>query len=201
VYPTNSIFPKQDVLPLKLTPDQAERLQKATAALPPANSEREQIAIDFRKSLLHRIIYFQGRVIISDDVDTTTLATLMEQIRDTLYKLHLPEFAEYIKIALLQTKKDQKHPVALTCCPTAPKRDISSQDISMLGYGDDLLNSPTVRWLILLAKVLPATGNDYGGVLSNLVNLNLHLLCPGALGFSHVERLPEQKEDTAGERC
>eukprot|EP00986_Skeletonema_menzelii_P007361 scaffold2869_cov145-Skeletonema_menzelii.AAC.1 len=180
VHYTNPILPEIPFATLNFS--QQKQLQSAIDALP--NNEHPLLR-KFRINRLSQIIYFQGEVEskLSTEEDKMKFETWMVEIRETMYALHYPELAEYLYIVLIQTDEETVHPfvITLTLCPTAPNKDIPSQDISMLSSGDNLTGTNTVHFLQLLCNELSNNGNNYGGPMPNVINLNLQLICPAAL--------------------
>eukprot|EP00986_Skeletonema_menzelii_P005567 scaffold2077_cov96-Skeletonema_menzelii.AAC.3 len=128
VHYTNPILPEIPFATLNFS--QQEQLQSAIDALP--NNEHPRLR-KFRINRLSQIIYFQGEVEskLSTEEDKMKFERWMVEIRETMYALHYPELAEYLYIVLIQTDEDTVHPFVITLCPTAPNKDIPSQDISM----------------------------------------------------------------------
>eukprot|EP00984_Skeletonema_dohrnii_P028990 scaffold19275_cov131-Skeletonema_dohrnii-CCMP3373.AAC.2 len=177
VYSSNPVLPA--IPEVSLTDDQERRLQLAKQALP---DDEPDFFLQFRTKILRQIIHQQ--TLTTSRISLENMSKFeywMTQIREQMYTLHIPEYAEYMHVVLIQTQEGRPHPFVFTLCPTSPKLDIPSQDISMLSYGDKVTNTNTVQFLQKLSEVIPDFGNDYGGPIPGIINLNFQHMCPGTL--------------------
>ena len=184
VYRTNLVLP--DIPEVSLTPEQERRAERAIDALPTSDPNYfRAFRIKIIRQLIHKQDTTESR--LTTEEDQRKFNNWMVKIREDLYSQNVPEYAEYLHIVLKQTQEGITHILLLTKCPTSPKKDIPSQDIAMLSYGDNLYNTNTVKFLLKLAEELPNFGNDYGGILglTGVINLNLNLYCPGAYKTYH----------------
>jgi hypothetical protein len=163
VYSTNQVFP--DLPPVSLNENQEHRLRLAVAALPP---DLPAACMNFRIKMLRQLIHKQAHTTSKiGPRDKHIFEEWMSKIRHAMYQLNLPEYAEYAYIVLIQTQIGTKHLFVYTLCPTSPKKDIPSLDISMLGSSDasgsidQLTNTNTVRFLQKLGEVLYAHTKIY----------------------------------------